>query len=636
MFFQDLPPPPPVVAQDDAPGETFLTTNHRLENETAILIAGREPVRVETISDSYTLFDSDDVLALDSDQLVELVRLAPSASISQTGPNGTQAQLRIRGAEASHTLLFVNGIKANDPAAGNEARFELLSGTSFDYVQIVRGPQSATWGSEAIGGVVALQTRSPYNAATLTEAQVEIGTAGYDRVTGAIGTAGDAGSIIIDVGHQGSNGFDSFGDDGDLDGYSQLTGRLMAHLKVSDELSLYASAFGIDGRSEFDGFDPLTFQRADTLDETDNQLGAGRIAANYWRDGFEIEANASLLASRNINFLDDAEQNRTSAERLTVGAQASYNFYIGKMDHTIIMAVDREEEDFSADDIAFGGFTTQDVGRSLTAFIAEYRLETDAFSIDAAIRHDDFSDFANATTFSAGARVPFGDVILTANYGEGIAQPSFYDLFGFFPGSFVGNPDVMPERSRGGDVGLRYDHDEFGLGITLFTQELTDEIVSTFDVATFLSSVENGDGKSHRRGIEIEGDYALSDTITIAANYSYLDATDPEAPNGTKLAEVRRPSHRAAIILTGGTRLLTYGASLAIVGERFDTDFDVFPAERVTLGTYALASARIAYAVNDTIEISLRGSNLLDADYQDVIGYNTQGRTVFVGLRLTP
>ena len=87
-------------------------------------------------------------------------------------------------------------------------------------------------------------------------------------------------------------------------------------------------------------------------------------------------------------------------------------------------------------------------------------------------------------------------------------------------------------------------------------------------------------------------------------------------------------------MLGGNVRI--YGGSIAIVGERFDTDFDVFPAERVTLGTYALASARIAYAVNDSIEISLRGSNLFDADYQDVIGYNTQGRAVFVGLRLTP
>ncbi|WP_265529900.1 TonB-dependent receptor plug domain-containing protein [Sphingomicrobium marinum] len=630
MLFQDLPPPEPTR-------DEVVVADYTLGDEIITVAASLEPVATSEASDSLTIFDRETIEALGDDRAADLLRLAPSVSLSETGPDSTQAQLRIRGAEASHTLLFIDGIKANDPAAGNEARFELLSFNSYDVVELVRGPQSALWGSEAIGGVVALRSSNPNYGGVQTNAFGEVGTDDFYRFSGStqIDGSGDF-HLNANIGFQGSGGIDSFGDDGERDGYRNATFRIAGAVDVADTITLLASGFAIDARSEFDGFDPFTFQRADTLDETDNRLGAGRVVARHDDGRLTIEGNASLLGSSNVNFLDDAEQNRTSAERLNLRALASYTFQTRQIDHRFSAAVEKEGENFSADDIAFGGFTAQDVDRSRTAFIAEYRLDAAAIILDAAIRHDDFSHFNDATSFSAGALVPLGDITLTANYGEGIAQPSFYDLFGFFPGSFVGNPDVTPERSRGGDIGIRYDADHFGLGLTFFTQNLTDEIVSTFDVITFLSSVENGDGKSQRRGIEAEASYSFGEALEISANYSHLDATDPELPGGSTLAEVRRPSHRGAIILTGRSGGFTYGGSLAIVSERFDTDFDVFPAERVTLGTYALASARIAYAVNDTIEISVRGSNLFDADYQDVIGYNTQGRAVFVGLRFTP
>jgi vitamin B12 transporter len=117
-----------------------------------VVTASREPVAIEDTSVSVTLFDREAIEALALPMTSDLLRLSPGLSVATTGPRGSQTQVRIRGAEANHTLLFVDGIRFNDPAAGNEARFELLTSDSVPDGS-VRGPQSALWGSEALGGV---------------------------------------------------------------------------------------------------------------------------------------------------------------------------------------------------------------------------------------------------------------------------------------------------------------------------------------------------------------------------------------------------------------------------------------------------------------------------------------------------
>ncbi|HET9810121.1 MAG TPA: hypothetical protein VFP53_00305, partial [Sphingomicrobium sp.] len=112
-------------------------------------------------------------------------------------------------------------------------------------------------------------------------------------------------------------------------------------------------------------------------------------------------------------------------------------------------------------------------------------------------------------------------------------------------------------------------------------------------------------------------------------------ATQPGAIPEARLREVRRPRHSASVALDGRSGHFTYGASLAYVGAREDTNFDVFPARPVRLGNYWLAGARVAYALSPEFELFARGSNLLDERYQDVFGYRTEGRAAYIGIRLS-
>jgi vitamin B12 transporter len=562
--------------------------------------------------------------------VADLLRLTPSVSVSVSGPRGSQTQVRIRGAEANHTLLFVDGIRFNDPAAGNEARFELVTWEAMDRFDVMRGPQSAFWGSEAIGGVVAAYTNG--REEDRFDAGAEYGSLDSARAFArASGVAGDL-TLGSTASWQKSEGIDSFGAGGERDGYENRSASFRAVLRPASGVEIGAVGHWIEGASEFDGFDPVTFRRADTLDETSNRIGAGRLWGEYRRAGWTLTAETSLLASANRNRLGDDPLNRTFGRRLTAGARASRK--LGK--HRLTAGADHHAEDFRARDQAFLGGTDQDRSRSLVALIGEWQAEwSETVTTSVALRHDSVSAFPDATTLYADMDTrPFRQWRVFAGYSEGFAQPTFYDLYGFFPGSFAGNPALRPERSRGWHAGLRWEpRSQRYLGLSVFSADLRDEIVDVFDPATFRSTTANATGTSRRKGVEAEGQWRFSKKARLTLNYTWLDTEERQVAGGLALKEARRPEHSFNLAGEGQSGRLRWSASLAYVGKRVDTDFDVFPSSRVVLGDYLLGSAILSWRVARSIDLYVRAENALGSDYQDAVGYNTPGRTVHAGLR---
>ncbi|MFC7497808.1 TonB-dependent receptor plug domain-containing protein [Enterovirga sp. GCM10030262] len=598
--------------------------------DTIVVTGSREPVAIGNAAVSATVFDAAQLESLSLPLTGDVLRLVPGVSVSATGPRGTQTQVRIRGAEANHTLLFVDGIRFNDPAAGNEARFELLTGDSLARLEVVRGPQSALWGSEALGGVVALETADPIAASGL-DALVEYGSHDSGRASAQFATrAGDVG-LSGSAGWLKSDGIDSFGSGGDRDGFENRSASLKAVFSPLPDNEIGVVGHWIEGESAYDGFDPVTFRRADTFDSTDNRVLAMRGWARTTRGGWSLLVDGSYLESANRNRLADAPLNSTFGERFTLGGQLSKTV----SRHRFTGAIEHEAEDFRARDQIYFGGTDQDRSRELTAFIGQWRAEwTQGFITDVAVRHDRFSAFADATTLRATLLVkPAAAWTLHAGYGEGIAQPTFYDLYGFFPGSFVGNPELRPESSKGFEAGVRWASERAALGVTGFSNRLENEIVDTFDPATFVSSTANVEGKSRRRGVEVDARFRLG-WLSLGANYTWLDASERQVPGSTAVREVRRPRHSANVIIDGSLGRFDLGAGVSYVGARRDMDFDLFPAETVILGDYVLASLKLGYRVTPAMEAYARVENALGTDYQDVVGYNTPGRTVYAGVRL--
>lgn len=597
-----------------------------------IVTAAREGVAQATAPVSSTVLDEDEIEALDLPAASDLLRLTPGIAVATTGPRGTQTQLRIRGAEANHTLLFVDGIRFNDPAAGNEARFELLTSDLLSRIEVVRGPQSALWGSEALGGVIAVQTADPFRRTGFV-GEGEYGSLDSSRLVGRYAVrAGNVG-ISAGLGWQRSDGIDSFGGGaGDRDGFENLAASVGLEARPSDAVRLGVTGYWVEGRSGYDGFDPNTFRRADTLDSTKNRIGAVRAYASGEWDGWSVSGETAYLDSANRNLLAGAPLNSTFGDRLTFAGQASKR----SGGHRLIAAIEHQEEDFRARDTNFFGATDQDRSRRLTAFVGEWRAEwSPAIVTDIAVRHDDFSAFADETTFRASLLVrPGGGFTLHGAYGEGVAQPTFYDLYGFFPGSFVGNPALKPETSRGWEAGIRWSNGALAFGMTGFSSRLRNEIVDTFDPNTFLSGTANATGRSKRDGIELSASWRHADWLNVEANYTWLDAGEQRVAGTAQVREVRRPRSTANLFAWGEAGRLSWGASLAYVGTRLDTDFDLFPAAVVRLHDYVLGSVRLSYRILQELELYARMENAFDADYQDVVGYNTPGRTVYAGLRV--
>jgi vitamin B12 transporter len=604
-----------------------------IDTNQIVITASRAPQSEAETAASVTIVDQTRIKRLGDPLIPALLRLSPSVAVATSGPAGSLTEVRIRGAEANHTLLFVDGIKINDPAAGDTPRFELLNADLASRIEVVRGPQSALWGSEAIGGVIAVNGVPDSRGLS---AAAEGGAFGFARASGSASIGSDKANLAGAIGGQRATGIDSFNGGGDKDGYRNLSGRLGGSWKPVPNVEIGASAMALTGRTEFDGFDPVTFAHTDTLDSSRNRLFAGRAWAAFGNDAaaWTGQISASWLGSSNRNYLADEQINRTAGSRRTLGAQLERGFSTGAIAHTLIAAAEAERETFQARDTIYGGSSDQDRSRQHRALTLEWRGETKRFTGDVAIRRDVFNRFRDATSLRASLLATIGGgFAIAGSYAEGIAQPTFFDLYGFFPNNFLGNPSLKPESSRGFEASLRYRRGRLNASLTGYSQRLHDEIVDVFDPVTFLFSAANRRETSRRSGVEAEVGWQLGDKLRLWANYAYLNATQPDEADLTQVHELRRPKHSGSLALDGTTGRLTYGGSLAYVGKHFDQR-DTFPFNRVPLGSYWLANARVAYAVKPRVELFARGTNLLGQRYQDVFGYRTEPRGAYLGVRL--
>ena len=597
-----------------------------------VITASRAPQAESQAAASVTVIDQVQIERLGEPAAAAYLRLAPSVAVATSGPAGSFTEVRIRGAENNHTLLFIDGIRANDPATGDFARFELLNADLASRIEVLRGPESALWGSDAIGGVIAV---NGLEDAPGYAAQAEGGSFGFRRASASAALSSASASMSGALGWQRSNGIDSFGaPGGDEDGFRNLSGRVRATFAVAPNIRAGAAGFAFTGDTQFDGYAPLTGERTDTLDSTRNRLSAGRLWADFAASTLSGRISASILGSSNRNYLAEDPINRTSGMRRTFDAQVQEGFSTGGVEHQIIFAAEAESEEFHARGLSSGLSTDQDRTRTHQSITVEWRAEAGKVNSDVAVRRDVFNRFKDTTTlrFSALANLGAG-LSLSGSYAEGMAQPTFFDLYGTFPNNFVGNPDVSPEFSRGFEGSLRFRRAALNAALTAYRQRLHDEIVDVFDFTTFLASTENSSRVSHRSGVEAELAWDVSKALTLRGHYAFIHATQPDSSTDLQVRERRRPKHSGSIEADGAVGRWHYGASLAYAGSHLDT-LEVFPFGPVRVKPYWLADARVGYAVRSGIVLFLRGSNLFDANYQQVAGYHTEGLGVFAGIRL--
>ena len=630
----------PLLALAAVAAQTDIdTVNSRLVDPAANIVqsitvsASRAPIRLNETGISISQISLPQIEGLGLPLMKDYLTLVPGVAVAQSGPLGAQTQIRIRGAEANHSLTFIDGIEMNDPASSGEFRSDTLLTHGIERIEVLRGPQSALWGSQAIGGVISIVTRKP-QAGGLLYGEVQGGSLGTFRGGIGGGWASQAVTVSGQVSGLASEGYDIARSGGDSDGYDNVTAHGRIEWRATPELTLLLVGRHQDSTSLFDGFDYDTGVPVDEPQSTQSRQSAVRAeAALALLDGKWV-TRASYMAVRadNINRTAGSFENRSDGLRDLLRLHSTGSLYALGASHNLTLAIDVETERFNSRDADAESFANQNQRRRQTSLIGEYRFTfSNAASAGIAVRRDLNDRFADATTVRLDAVVPIGDLRLHSAFGTGVADPTFFDQFGFFPGFFRGNPALQPERSRSVEAGIGWSHGTNTADITLFEANLTNEIVGTFDPSTFLAGVANASGRSRRRGVEVSARAGLADGLTLGVSYAYIDADQQQVAGGARLRELRRPRHSGSIALTYAGRDFDLSAAAAITGARADTDFARFVP--VTLPAYTLVTIGGAWHLSPGVDLTVRIENALDANQVDVFAYRGPGITAHGGVR---
>lgn len=616
------------------------------ELDDLVVTAALEAVPANESPSSITVITRADIEARQVKYVGDLMRDVPGFNVNQSGGVGTQTQVRVRGAEANQLLVLVDGVRANDPANSDEFQWQYALTSDIERIEIVRGPQSAIWGSDAVAGVVNIIRRKDVEERRIS-GRAEVGS--FDTVD----LAADAGWSVGDlrlrggVAYYDTDGINIAREGSEKDGAENTTADLGLEWGVTDAWTLIASGQFVDATSDFDGTDFfVTGLPVDTDQVAENEQ-------TYWLAEARWAPNASIWSGNvglnytdtdTTNFTDGTFNTSTAGEVLEFRARASAD-WAGRREgtsHRITVAADHRETDFSQRGTPTDfGDPNQDQSMDVTGIAAEYLGRPIAgLSWTVSGRYDDNSEFDNIATWRLGfSHEVDPGVRVRGSFGTGSKTPTFTERFGFFPGTFIGNPDLVPEESRGWEFGLDWDvlGDRLSLGAAYFSTTLKNEIDGfVFDPDTFAFTAANKDSDSERDGFELLLNSRPLDGLLITASYTYIDATEDNA-GGESLREVRRPRHMASLNADYRFANDRAGVNLNInyTGEQLDVFFDpaTFVSENVTLDSFTIVDVAGSWRLTDSLELVGRISNLFDEDYEEVLGYSRPGVAYYGGIR---
>ncbi len=602
--------------------------------EDMVVTASRVPTRPDTVGSSVTIVDRSALAQRKAVHGATVLQDVPGLAVSRLGGYGAQTQVRVRGAEANQVLVLIDGVKANDPAGSDEFDFSALTLHDVERMEIVRGPQSALWGSEATAGVINITTRQTDRP--LASGFAEGGSRDTLYTGLRLGTGGAAGGIALNASYYDTRGESAAASGSEDDGYENLTVGLNGRWRPTAVSRLAVAGRYTRTQVAFDGTDFTTGLPTDADLTSDNAFltlmgEAGVTLFDRWDHSLRV----TWLETDRDQSRDGAWESSTAADKVGVYYQATLS--LAPADQRLIAAVDYEEERFSQRAPVGFDDPNQDQKRRKLGWVAEYLVAPlVGLDLSASLRLDDNSEFRDVTTYrlTASYRIPDTGSRLHGSYGTGQKAPTFIEQFGYYADSFLGNPDLVPEQTAGFDLGIdqRFAADRWRLGLTYFNERLTDEIVTVFDPVTFLATADNLAGRSRREGIEAELEAALTDALTITASYTLVDAVEPDgAP------EIRRPRHMAAgnvdyRLLAGRAGI---NVNLSYTGSQRDTIFPPpsYVPETVPLDAYLLVTLTGRFALTERLQVYLRADNVFDEAYTEVVGYRSPGRSVHAGLR---
>ncbi|MGZ5929890.1 MAG: TonB-dependent receptor plug domain-containing protein [Rhizomicrobium sp.] len=602
--------------------------------ENVVVTATRIATPIEQVASAITVIDAADIDSREQRSLPDVLRDVPGLNLVQSGGEGGQTSIFMRGTNSNHTKVLLDGIEVSDPSNPNGAYdFGKFSATDIARVEVLRGPQSGLYGSDAIGGVVNVITKSGNGPLTLS-AEAEGGS--FDTFNQSLSASGSQDAFHYRVSlahlHAGATPVTPLdllppGQKRNDDYFDNVTAstKLGYDLTENFDLGLVGRYSNSLSKVTGDAFDPVTFAsfpsplqtRIDTLSyET---RGTAHLVLG------PVDQTIGLGYSSTVT--SDMDPNNgsipSSGNRIKLDWQGQIAIADGE---TVLLGAETARDAMHVPIKA--GITTNAGFGELQSSLPGLLGGAADFHNSISVRYDDNSRFGNKVTWHVAPvlAVTATATRLHASYGTGFKTPSLDQLFESFPAFFFfANPNLKPETSAGYDIGL--DQSLFGVtgGVTWFHNDIKNLIAT--DPVTFSTNVNIG--RARTEGLESYLAWQPTGTLKLRADYTYTEAEDLALHQEL----VRRPKSKASLDARWqATAAVSLDASLLYVGSWIDGSRD-FSISRLNAHPYVSADIAASYALTDNFALTGRVANLFDKTYENPTGFLQPGRAFYAGIK---
>lgn len=596
------------------------------EGETVVVTANRQPQKLNHVIQPTQVITAKTIRQSGQTNLLELLQNQAGVSFTQNGGTGSAASLFLRGTNGGHTLVLIDGLRISSATTGKTA-IEHIPLDQIERIEIVSGPLSGLYGSDALGGVIQIFTKqAKAGQAVQPSASVGFGTDSTYKASAGIRGQVDKTQYSLQIGTVRTGGFSSTNPKidtpffksyhPDTDYYENQNVSFKVKHQINEDHQIGFSAFYTKAKTDYDNGPIGSAQSQQTLSSyafnSQHQLNA------VWQAVFQ-------LAQTEDEYRDYQNGRQGNGYFRTIQNQFSWqnNF---KLDPNQLLTVglDYNEQKVTSD----VSFTQKK--RDTKGLFAMYQLNLNAHHLQVNVREENNSQFGGHT--SGNVTYAF-DVTPNwqahAGFGHAFKNPTFNDLY--YPSSpyYRANPDLKPERMNSYEVGAKYQDEKTRLQLTYFNWKIKDLIAYQNNPITFVGTVLNID-EAKNEGLTVNFDTKLTEQTQLKANLTFQDPKD--AKNGRKLA--RRAQQTANVVLQHQfSDKLAGQAELFLSSARYDDPYETKSRE---LAGYGLVNLSAQYALQKDLNLKVNFSNIFDRKYEIAYGYNMPGSQIFIGLEYAP
>lgn len=560
---------------------------------------------------STTVIKRADIERLQVNSVEEALRGVAGVNISNSGGLGKTTAVFLRGTNADHVLVLIDGIRAGSATTGTTA-FENLPINEIDSIEVIRGPKSSLYGSEALGGIIHIHTRKGANVAFKPTLSASIGSHNHYRYSGGVSGQIESSWYNLNLTHEQTQGFDATDDNAtpDNDGYNNHAGSLRLGHKFSDNLSIEAHALYAAGRNEYD-ISPSNWDNGDEFAKNTyiQQIFGGQIKfkpLDFWNATFKAGESrdrykdksiyAGIFDTKRFSLSWQNDFTLTENQLLTLG----YDYLNDMVSSTESYA---ESE------------------RGNHAGFIQYQGQLDQHQLNLAFRDDHNQQFGHHATWNAAYGYSFAnDITVSASYGTAYKAPTFNELY--YPN--FGNDKLRPERSSSYEIGVKGKHDWGSWAINHYWTYINNLIVLDSNWQP------NNINRARIRGLEMMAATHLFG-FNVQANLSLLDPQNKSYDANAGKVLPRRAEQVFRLDVDKRLDDFSIGASFRAEGRRFD---DMENSKRIA--GFATLDLRAEYTLLKQLTLQAKVNNILNKQYQTVANYNTDDLNLFFTLRYSP